>query len=217
MPTTVAEVLDDLKDGEAVSKLSGLVTAVHADRLKPAQRSGRNGLFWGAFLPVSIRADNRVVDAIIYWPVSKDGVLEAPADLIRGGMELKILSGKVLGGKAKPPDAGGGFWSNSVACDLANVRLDGAETPPQATNAGRAVSPPASGEIGAPAASQTQSSAQARPSMPPKSQAAAVGFMVSAWDSLSASLASTGTQPESADLAHMVGVLTQAYLQGRIE
>lgn len=215
MPTTVAEVLDDLKDGEAVSKLTGMVTQVHADRLKPAQRSGKNGMFWGAFLPVSIRADNRVVDVIIYWPVSKEGVLEAPADLIRGGMELKVLSGKVDGGKAKPPDKGGGFWPNSVSCKLSDIRLDGAETPPQATTAGQAVSPPASGEIVAPAASQAVS--QPKPSLPPKNQAQAVGFMVSAWDSLAASLGSAAPPPTSEDLAHMVGILTQGYLQGRIE
>lgn len=213
MPTTVQEVLDDLKDGEAVSKLTGMVTAVHADRLKPAQKSGKNGLFWGAFLPVSIRAENRVVDVIIYWPVSKDGVLEASADLIRGGMELKVLSGKVGGGKAKPPDKGGGFWPNSVSANLADIRLDGAETPPGVTIHGQGGPTPASGEIGPPAASQGQS----RPSLPPKSQAQAVGFMVSAWDSLAVSLASSAPQPTSEDLAHLVGILTQAYLQGRIE
>jgi len=44
-----------------------------------------------------------------------------------------------------------------------------------------------------------------------------VGFMVSAWDSLAVSLASSAPVPDSADLAHMVGILTQGYLQGRIE
>lgn len=211
MPTTVAEVLDDLKDKEAVAKLTGMVTAVHFDRLKPTQKQGQKGNYWSAFLPVTIRADNRSVDVNITWPVSKDGHLEGfPADLIRGGMELKVLSGQVGAGKAKPE---GGFWPNSVWAKLQDIRLDGAETPPGITSAGQAVSPPASGEIVAPAASQ----AQARPSLPPKTQAQAVGFMVSAWDSLSVSLASSGPNPTSEDLAHMVGVLTQAYLQGRIE
>lgn len=210
MPTTVQEVLHDLKDKGTVSMLTGMVTAVHTDRLKPAQKQGQKGSYWSAFLPVSIRADNRVVDVNITWPVSKDGSLEAPADLIRGGMELKVLSGQVSAGKAKQD---GGFWPNSVWAKLHDIRLDGAETPPGATNAGQAVSPTASGEIGAPAASQ----GQARPSLPPKSQAQAVGFTVSAWDSLAVSLASSAPQPTSEDLAHMVGILTQGFLQGRIE
>lgn len=211
MPTTVAEVLDDLKDKEAVAKLTGLVTAVHFDRLKPTQKQGQKGSYWSAFLPVTIRADNRAVDVNITWPVSKDGHLEgAPADLIRGGMELKVLQGQVGAGKPKQE---GGHWPNSVWAKLADIRLDGAETPPGVTNAGPAVSPPAPGEIVAPVASQ----AQARPSLPAKSQGAAVGFMVSAWDSLAASLGSAAPPPTSEDLAHMVGILTQAYLQGRIE
>jgi len=217
MPTTIPEVLDELRDGEAVSKLVGMVTQVHADKLKPAQRTGKNGLFWGAFLPVSIRADNRVLDVLVYWPVSKEGVLEAPADLIRGGMELKVLSGKVSGGKAKPPDKGGGNWPNSVSANLADIRLDGAETAPQATNACQAVSPPAQAAQGAPAASQAPA-AQARPSLPPKSQAAAAGYVAQAWDLLHQAIASgQSPPPTSADLAHLVGILLTGWLQGRIE
>lgn len=211
MPTTVAEVLDDLKDKEAVAKLTGLVTAVHADRLKPTQKQGQKGSYWSAFLRVDIRADNRVCSVNVNWPVSKDGSLEAPADLIRGGMELKVLSGQVAAGKAKQD---GGHWPNSVWAKLNDIRLDGAETPPGATIGSQGGPTPASGEIGPPAASQ----GQARPSLPPKSQAAVVGFMCQAWDMLYQGIGSgEALPPTSEDLAHMVGILTQAYLQGRIE
>lgn len=216
MPTTVAEVLDDLKDKEAVSKLTGLVTVVHADRLKPTQKQGQKGSYWSAFLPVTIRDDNRSVDVNITWPVSKDGHLEgSPADLIRGGMELKVLSGQVSAGK---PKQDGGHWPNSVWTKLADIRLDGAATPPGVTSASPAVSPPAPGEIGPPAAPQAQTSAQARPSLPVRTQAQAVVFACQAWDMLHQGIASgESLPPTSEDLAHLVGILTQGYLQGRIE
>lgn len=215
MPTTVQEVLEELNDKEAVAKLSGLVTTVHADRLKPTQRKGQRGeQYWSAFLPVDIRADNKVCTVNINWPVSKDGVIEQPADLIRGGMELKVLSGSVSAGKEKPPDKGGGFWPNSVWAKLQDIRLDGAETPPGATISGQGVANPASGASGAPAASQ----GQARPSVPPKSQGQAVGFAAQSWDLLFATIGSgQSTPPDAAALAHLVGIMLNAYLQGRIE
>lgn len=214
MPTTsAAEILDQLKDKEIVVNFTGLVTATYPQRLKPEQKQGQNGAYWSAFLPVTVKEGGRDVNVNINWPC-KGGNPEFPADIIKGGMELRVTMGNAASGKRKDD---GTSWPTSVWAKLQDIRLDGAETAPQATNAGQAVSPPAQAAPGAPAASQAPA-AQARPSLPPKSQAAAAGYAAQMWDLLYQAIASgQSPPPTSADLAHLVGILLTGWLQGRIE
>lgn len=217
MPTTVSEVLDELKDKEAVAKLTGLVIGVHANRFVPKQKQstqGKGGTYWSAFLPVTIRGDNRVVDVNITWPVSKeDGSPLEPLGLIQTGMELKVLQGNVSEGRPKDD---GGKWPNAVWTKLSDIRLDGAESAP----AGNGVPAPTSPPSQAPASPGAPPVAQ-KPAGPVRTFSQVQGFIVSMWEEISTGIPAEPVggfpAPSSEDLAHLVGIALTGYLNGRIE